>query len=83
MKKNNWFKNLLLYIWYGKAKQEIKEEKIVIDAEILKSINIMLDVAKKLKLDTEIIASSLKTIKENPKLSIVEAFEIGYSEWIK
>lgn len=34
-------------------------------------------------LTTEVVWSALKALKENPKLEIAEAMEIGYNEWVK
>jgi len=46
-------------------------------------INDILREAKKYGLETEIIWSSMKILKENNKLSIVDAIWMGRNEWVK
>lgn len=43
----------------------------------------LLDEAALYGLQTESIYWALKAMKENPTLTVVEAMEIGYSEYIK
>lgn len=49
----------------------------------LKDIRYILDYAAEWSLDTEVVWSALKAMKENPSLTIGEAINIGASEWIK
>jgi hypothetical protein len=46
-------------------------------------INDILREAKKYGLETEIIWSTLKILKENSNLSIIDALWMGRNEWVK
>ena len=37
--------------------------------------------ARDLKVETEVVTWALKRMKENPKLSISDAIQMGYEEW--
>ena len=37
--------------------------------------------AHDLKVETEVVTWALKRMKENPKLSISDAIQMGYAEW--
>jgi len=45
--------------------------------------DILLEAADEYGLTAEVVVFALKTMKENPALSIEEALLAGYSEWIK
>lgn len=47
------------------------------------AIGSMLDVALEYGLELEVIYYALRYMKENPKISPVEAFTLGVSEWVK
>lgn len=47
------------------------------------AIGSMLDVALEYGLELEVIYYALKYMKENPKISPVEAFTLGVTEWVK
>jgi len=49
----------------------------------LEAIGKMLDTALEYGLELEVIYSSLKTMKENPKLNPAEAFALGVTEWVR
>jgi len=45
--------------------------------------DILLEAADEYGLTAEVVVFALKTMKENPALSIEEALLAGYSDWIK
>lgn len=49
----------------------------------MEAIGNMLDIAMEYQLELEVIYFALKTMKENPTLSPVEAFALGVTEWVK
>ena len=49
----------------------------------LKDIRYILDYAAEWSLDTEVVWSALKAMKEDPSLTIKEAINVGANEWIK
>jgi hypothetical protein len=51
--------------------------------EELKAIHSILSEAKKYGLETEVIWSTLNSLKSDPTQTIVEAMENGMNEWIK
>lgn len=56
------------------------------DTEFLNTVKIVdetLNSANKYGLVTEVVVFALKYMKENPNLSIVEAVDAGYYEWVK
>jgi len=46
-------------------------------------VNLILYSAEEYGLKLEVEQSAQKYLKENPKKSIVEAYQYGYGEWIK
>ena len=46
-------------------------------------VNLILQVAEEHGLKWEVDYTAQKYLKENPKKSIVEAYQYGYGEWIK
>jgi len=53
------------------------------ELEELKIIGNAIKNASGYGLEAEVVTFALKSIKENPQLSIVEAIVMGYEEWIK
>jgi hypothetical protein len=39
--------------------------------------------ARDLKVETEVVTWALKRMKENPKLDISDAIQLGYEEWVR
>ena len=39
--------------------------------------------ARDLKVETEVVTWALKRMKENPKLDISDAIQLGYEEWVQ
>lgn len=48
-----------------------------------KAVELVLKESINYGLEVEVVVFALKAIKENPSLSIEEAINIGYEEWIK
>lgn len=55
----------------------------MITEQDLELIEALLSEADEYGLTGEVVAFSLKEMKENPSLSVSEAIIIGYNEWIK
>ena len=53
------------------------------ELEELKIIGNAIKNASGYGLEAEVVTFALKSMKENPQLSIVEAMIMGYEEWIK
>lgn len=53
------------------------------DAEQYEEIMKLIDLAREDQLDIEVIFTSLKIMKDNPKLTPVEAVIMGFNEWMK
>lgn len=53
------------------------------ELEELKIIGNAIKNASGYGLEAEVVTFALKSMKENPQLSIVEAMIVGYEEWIK
>ena len=49
----------------------------------LADIDNVLSEAREYKLETEVVWSALTAMKDNPNLSIKDAINIGYREWVK
>ena len=49
----------------------------------MEAIDKMLDTAIEFGLEVEVIYYSLKYMKENPSLSIIEAIVMAYEDWVK
>lgn len=64
----------------NKTKEMIKDTNVVDDMEVVKNA---LDDAAEHNLESEIVYLALKSIKENPNLSIKEAISNGYHKWLK
>lgn len=64
----------------NKAKELVGESDINITMTAI--FNALSD-AKEYGLQTEVVWSALKSMKENPNLTIEEAITNGFSEWIK
>jgi len=54
--------------------------EIVQDLEYIHSL---LDESAEYGLTTEVVFSALQAMKNDPKLTIAEAIQIGYDEWVK
>ena len=59
-----------------------KKEKLDI-SKILDEVYETLTLANKYGLAAEVITWSFRYLKENPKLTIEEALQMGINEWIK
>jgi len=51
--------------------------------EELQTVNNLLLKASEHGMQSEVVTWALQNMKENPTLSIGDAMEIGYSEWIR
>ena len=51
--------------------------------EDLQYINSLLDEAAEYGLMSEVVFTALQSMKENTSLTIQEAIQIGYNEWVK
>lgn len=58
-------------------------EKEITYEEQLESIGKLLDVSLQFGLETEVIYYALEKMKENSKLTPVEAFALGVTEFVK
>ena len=50
---------------------------------VIQIVGNILEAASDYNLGVEVIASALIALKENPSISIDEALDIGYNEWVK
>jgi hypothetical protein len=80
MKKfNNWFNTKFGWFFINGNKTTQSEPMI----ETLETIEKVLMEAKNQGLEKEVVAWSLKYMKEYPNLTISEAVTMGYFEWVK
>ena len=70
---------------FQKVKSILAKKRVVDPVEdIHRSLDIVDHVlrdARDLKVETEVVTWALKRMKENPKLSISDAIQMGYEEW--
>ena len=57
----------------------MKEEAI----KELSYVDHLLKLAEGYNLEAEVVVFALKVMKENPSLTIEQAMDIGYEEWVK
>ena len=57
----------------------MKEEAI----KELSYVDHLLKLAEVHNLEVEVVVFALKSMKENPSLTIEQAMDIGYEEWVK
>ena len=82
----NTMENLDDILNFKTTNQKIKESKFYMsneDCKNMETINNALNGAAEYGLEVEVVYWALKAIKENPSLSIEEAIEIGFLEWVK
>jgi hypothetical protein len=63
--------------------QELNTPETLAELEEKNVISNGLDAALEFGLEVEVIYQALRAMKEDPKLTPVEAFIIGVTEWVK